>query len=135
MPASGNEKPVVENRVKTLQRRWGTPVPRVKDLAELNTYLRECCRNDQSRPSRDAKSTIGERLEHDRQNAASLPQHRFDACIRQPAKVDKYQFARFDNVSYSVPRAAAFRTVTVKGYVDRVEIIDGDQVVATHERS
>jgi hypothetical protein len=26
MPASGNEKPVVENRVKTLQRRWGTPL-------------------------------------------------------------------------------------------------------------
>jgi len=135
MPASGNEKPVVENRVKTLQRRWGTPVPRVKDLAELNTYLRECCRNDQSRPSRDAKSTIGGRLEHDRENAASLPQHRFDACIRQPAKVDKYQFARFDNVSYSVPRASAFKTVTVKGYVDRVEIVQSDQVVATHERS
>ena len=38
MPARGNEKPVVENRVKTLQRRWGTPVPRVKDLDELNTY-------------------------------------------------------------------------------------------------
>lgn len=135
MPASGNEKPVVENRVKTLQRRWGTPVPRVKDLADLNAYLRECCRYDQSRPSRDPQSTIGELLEHDRQNAASLPQHRFDACIRQPVKVDQYQFARFDNVSYSVPRAAAFKTVTVKGYVDRVEIVDGDQVVATHERS
>ncbi|MCH7685999.1 MAG: IS21 family transposase, partial [Planctomycetes bacterium] len=135
MPASGNEKPVVENRVKTLQRRWGTPVPRVKDLAELNTYLRECCRNDQSRPSRDSKSTIGERLEHDLQQAASLPKHRFDACIRQPAKVDKYQFARFDNVSYSVPRAAAFKTVTVKGYVDRVDIVHDNQVVATHERS
>ena len=135
MPASGNEKPVVENRVKTLQRRWGTPVPRMKDLAELNTYLRECCRNDQSRPSRDVKSTIGERLEHDRQSAASLPRHRFDACIRQPAKVDKYQFARFDNVSYSVPRTVAFQTVTVKGYVDRIDIVHEFQVVATHERS
>ena len=76
----------------------------MKDLDELNIYLRECCRNDRSRPSRDAKSTIGERFAHDRQNAAPLPQHRFDACIQQPAKVDKYQFARFDNVSYSVPR-------------------------------
>ena len=135
MPASGNEKPVVENRVKTLQRRWGTPVPRVKDLAELNTYLSQCCRNDQSRPSRDSKSTIAERLAHDRRNAAALPKTRFDACIRQPAKVDKYQFARFDNVCYSVPRKAAFRTVTVKGYIDRVEIADGDQIVATHVRS
>jgi len=135
MPASGNEKPVVENRVKTLQRRWGTPVPRMKDLDELNIYLRECCRNDRSRPARDAKRTIAERFAHDRQHAASLPKHRFDACIRQPAKVDKYQFARFDNVCYSVPRLAAFKAVTVKGYVDRVDIVHGDQVVATHERS
>jgi transposase len=135
MPASGNEKPVVENRVKTLQRRWGTPVPRMKDLEELNEYLRNCCRNDRSRRSRDAKSTIGERLEHDLQQADALPQHCFDACIRQPAKVDKYQFARFDNVCYSVPRTAAFKTVTVKGYVDRVDIVHDNQVVATHERS
>jgi len=135
MPASGNEKPVVENRVKTLQRRWGTPVPRMKDFEELNTYLRECCRNDRSRPSRDAKNTIGERLEHDLQNAAPLPQHRFDTCIQQPAKVDKYQFARFDNVSYSVPRTVAFKTVTVKGYVDRIDIVHEFQIVATHVRS
>jgi transposase len=135
MPASGNEKPVVENRVKTLQRRWGTPVPRVKNLDELNIYLRECCRNDRSRPARDPKRTIAERFAHDRQQAASLPTHRFDACIRQPAKVDKYQFARFDNVCYSVPRSAAFKAVTVKGYVDRVDIVHDDRVVATHQRS
>jgi len=135
MPASGNEKPVVENRVKTLQRRWGTPVPRVKDLEELNEYLRNCCRNDRSRPGRDAKSTIGERLEQDLKQAAALPKHRFDACIRKPAKVDKYQFARFDNVCYSVPRTAAFKAVTVKGYVDRIEIVHDNQIVATHERS
>ena len=46
MPAHGNEKPYVENRVKTLQRRWATPVPRQKDLAELNAYLRACCLKD-----------------------------------------------------------------------------------------
>jgi len=38
MPRSGNEKPVVENRVKTLERKWSTPVPRMQDLAELNAY-------------------------------------------------------------------------------------------------
>jgi len=135
MPASGNEKPVVENRVKTMQRRWGTPVPRVKNLAELNEYLRACCQGDQSRRHSGSKSTIGERLEQDLRSAASLPKHRFDACIRSPAKVDKYQFARFDNVYYSVPRTVAFKTVTVKGYVDHVDIVCDGQIVATHSRS
>jgi transposase len=135
MPASGNEKPVVENRVKTLQRRWSTPVPRVKDLDELNTYLRACCRKDRSCRSRDAQKTIEEQFGLDHQNAAELPRHQFDACIRKPAKVDKYQFARFENVCYSVPRSYAFQTVTVKGYVDRVDIVQHNQVVATHVRS
>ena len=51
MPASGNEKPVVENRVKTLQRRWSTPVPTAKNMDELNVSLRQCCVNDRSRPA------------------------------------------------------------------------------------
>jgi transposase len=45
MPARGNEKPHVENRVYDLQRRWAAPVPQVKDLAELNAYLQDCWPN------------------------------------------------------------------------------------------
>ena len=49
--------------------------------------------------------------------------------------MDKYQTVQFDCNRYSVPRACAFRAVTVKGYVDRVEVVDGDAVVARHSRS
>jgi hypothetical protein len=34
-----------------------------------------------------------------------------------------------------VPRACAYRAVTVKGYVERVEVVDAGQVVARHRRS
>ncbi len=82
------------------------------------------------------RRTVGaRRAERGVSTAASLPPHRFDACIQQPAKVDKYQFARFDNVSDSVPRTVAFQTVTVKGDVDRIDIVHELQVVATHVRS
>ena len=37
LPATATEKPRVENRVFDLQRQWATPVPRVADLAELNS--------------------------------------------------------------------------------------------------
>jgi hypothetical protein len=46
--------------------------------------------------------------------------------------VDKYQTVLFD--SYSVPRAFAFRTVSVKGYVDRFAVAADGQVVAVHRR-
>lgn len=108
MPARGNEKPHVENRVYDLQRRWATPVPAVRDLAELNVYLRQCCLNDRARTVAGQTQAIGERFEQDRAAARTLPLQRFDACIHQPAIVDKFQTVRFDSVRYSVPRACAF---------------------------
>ena len=153
MPASGNEKPVVENRVKTLQRRWSTPVPIAKNMDELNVYLRKCIENDQSRPatvagsnatldaattsaaSAPSKLTIADVLKLDIQKSAALPRHSFEACVRQPAMVDKYQMVRFDNIGYSVPRQVAFKAVTVKGFINHIEVVQDDKLVARHVRS
>ena len=55
--------------------------------------------------------------------------------IRPAALVDKYQTVAFDRNRYSVPRPFAFQSVTVKGYVDRIVIVVGGQVIATHKRS
>ena len=134
MPASGWEKPAVENSVYDLQRRWATPVPKVQNDDELNAYLRRCCEQELLRTSRDQHETIGARLEHDRAAAGGLPTHPFDPCIFAPVKVDKYQTVRFDNNRYSVPRVAAFQAVTVKGYIDRVQVVMRDRVIAEHAR-
>jgi len=115
MPARGNEKPHVENRVKCLERRWATPVPKVGDLTELNAYLQRCCLEDCQRVATGQTEPIGVRFERDRAAAMPLPKHRFDASIEQPGKVDKYQSVAFDSNRYSVPRPHAFTTVTVKG--------------------
>ncbi len=135
MPARGNEKPHVENRVKNLERRWAAPVPKVGDFAELNGYLKMCCEDDQGRAASGQCETIAVRFERDCAAAAPLPARPFDACLAEPAKVDKYQTVRFDNVLYSVPRENAFATVTVKAYVDRIEIVAATRVVARHVRS
>jgi transposase len=135
LPAHGNEKPQAENRVYDLQRRWATPVPRARDLDELNAYLRSCCLKDRERCVAGQTESIGERFERDRAAADSLPPRPFDPCIHQPALVDKYQTVRFDSVRYSVPRAWAFAVVTVKGYVDRLEIVATGQVIARHARA
>ncbi len=134
LPARGNEKPRVENRVYDLERRWATPVPRVADLAALNAHLLSCCRAERDRCCGQNTETVGERLERERRAAAACPARPFDACVLQPGQVDKYQTVRFDGVTYSVPRRWAFRPVTVKGYVDRVEVVADGQVVARHAR-
>jgi transposase len=135
MPARGNEKPHAETRVRVLQQQWATPVPRVADLDALNVHLRQRAEAELSRTVDGYQESIGERFSRDRAGAVPLPAHAFDPCIQQAAVVDKYQTVQFDNNRYSVPRACAFRAVTVKGYIDRVEVTDGGCVVARHRRS
>lgn len=135
MPAAATEKPAAEHKVYDLQRRWCTPVPQVQGHDELNAYLRRCCLAELDRTCAGASQTIGQRFALEKAAALPLPRHAFDACIRESKKADKYQTVAFDSNRYSVPRRWAFQTVTVKAYVDRIEIVANHQVVARHPRS
>jgi transposase len=135
MPATPTEKPRVEKRVQDLQRQWATPVPCVQDLAQLNAHLRHQYLGARDRTCGDNALSVAARFEHDCAAALPVPAHRFDACVIQPGQVDKYQTVRFDRNSYSVPRRWAFRTVSVKGYVDRVAVVGDGTTVATHVRT
>ena len=128
------EKPHVEGRVKFLQRDWATPVPVVADLAMLNVHLRTCCLRDRERIQAGQSETIGQRFQRDQEKSLPLPPRSFDPCLRQPAKVDKYQTVRFDHNGYSVPRAFAFSTVTVKVYVDQIAVVAGSHSAVTSLR-
>jgi hypothetical protein len=129
------EKPRVEGRVQFLQRDWATPLPAVRYMAGLNSHLRACCLRDRERIQAGHQETIGQRFERERAGALALPARRFDPRMPQPDKVDKYQTVRFDRNAYSVPRAYAFATVTVKAYVEHIEVAVEDQVIARHVRS
>lgn len=135
MPAKGQEKPDAESGVKALQRRACTPVPQVRDEKELNTHLLSFCRSEMNRTVSGQSQTIGERFELEKRHAIALPAHRFDPCISTSVLIDKYQTATFEHNRYSVPKWAAYRPATVKAYVDRVEIVQDDRMVASHGRS
>ncbi len=135
LPATPQEKPRVENRVKDLERMWAAPVPRVKDPAELNAHLRQCRLRARERTCGTNHETVGVRWERDRAAALPVPSRPFDACVISTGSVDKYQTVGFDGNRYSVPRRHAFRSVTVKGFIDRVAIVADTTVIATHTRS
>jgi transposase len=138
MPARGNEKPDAESTVKAVQRRFATPVPKARDLDELNAYFRQRCEAERERTVQSlfGPFQIGARFAEERASAPSLPLYQFDPCVIRPAAaVDKYQTAAFDGKRYSVPRQFAFQLVTVKGYVNRVTIVAQGQIIATHTRS
>lgn len=136
LPAQAHEKPDVESGVRSVQRRFATPVPRVSSIAELNEHMRQRCLDERRRAVRSASGVfvIGDRFAEELAAAARLPRHAFDPCIESQAIADKYQTVAFDANRYSVPRPWAFREVTVKGYVDRVVVTAAGQVVAEHSR-
>jgi len=135
MPAKGQEKPDAESGVKALQRRACTPVPVAEDLLSLNRQLLAFCIAERDRIVSGQTQTIGQRLELEKPQAIPLPPHPFDPCISQPVTIDKYQTATFENNRYSVPGHAAFTSATVKAYIDRIEVVAGDLVIARHARS
>jgi transposase len=136
LPAQAHEKPDVESGVRAVQRRFATPVPRVAGLSELNEHMRTRCLDELRRTVRSASGAfvIGDRFAEEVAAAARLPERAFDPCVERPAVADKYQTVAFDANRYSVPRPWAFRSVTIKGYVDRVAVVAGGRVVAEHPR-
>jgi hypothetical protein len=136
LPGQAHEKPDVESGVRAVQKRFATPVPRVADLVDLNEHFRQRCLAEHGRTVRAAAGpfVIGDRLAEEQAVAARLPPFPFDPCIEQQAIVDKYQTIAFDTNRYSVPRPWAFRTVMVKGYVDRVVVVGDGRVIAEHPR-
>ncbi len=134
LPRTPREKPRVENRVKDLERMWATPVPVVADLAALNAHLRQCCVTARERTCGGNVETVAVRFARDRAAALPLPRHPFDACVVDSGAVDKYQTVAFDGNRSSVPRRWAFRAVTVKGFIDRIDLVADGRVVASHAR-
>jgi len=135
MPAKGQEKSDVESAVRGLQKRFCTPVPAVADQAALNAYLLDRCRQERERIVRGQTRSIGENFDLEKAGALPLPVRRFDPCIQRVGVVDKYQTVQLDTNHYSVPRGAAFCAVTLKAYVDRVDVVQVDRILASHARS
>ena len=135
LPATGNEKPRVENRVFDLQRQWATPVPRVADLAELNAHLLPLlpgrARPDQRRQRRDGRRAL--------RAGPGAPPCRCRPPVRRLRVPDRPGGQVPDGAvrRQRLQRAAPLGVpaVTVKGYVDRVEVVADGQVVARHARS
>lgn len=134
MPARPQEKPRAEGRVKDVQKRFATPVPEVADLAELNQQLREWCLTDRKRTIQGHEGSIGERFAAEQAAALPLPPAPLEPVVYKPAVVSQYQQVRYDNVFYSVPRCAAFRTVTLKASIEHIEVLLNHQSIARHRR-
>lgn len=134
-PASGNEKGMVENLVGYSRRNFLVPVPEVADLDALNAMLLSRCERNRHRRRDRSQETVRELLERERPHLLALPGQRFDCCVRRTVSVDHCSRFQFETNRYSVPFGYADQELTLKAYVDRLDVYCVDRLVASHRRS
>lgn len=134
-PASGNEKGMVENLVGYGRRNFLVPVPEIHDLDELNDMLLSRCMDHRRRQRNRRRETVQELLQNDRASMLKLPKQRFDCCVRRTVSVDHCSRFRFETNAYSVPYLYAGQDLTLKAYVDHLDVFCVDRHVVTHRRS
>ena len=128
----GDDKGKVEALVKTARRRFMVPIPKVPELGSLNERLLARCleRLDALEAGEKAAALLA-----DLEALRDLPAVPFEACEHVPGQVSSTALVRYRLVDYSAPTVHAHKKVMVKGYVDRVEIALGAEIVARHRRS
>jgi transposase len=129
-----NEKGLVERLVGYVRRNFLVPVPRCASWEALNAHLLDQCRRRLTQTAAGQTQTIGARLAEERGRFLPLPAAPFDACRVEERKVTSLSLVRFQKNSYSVPVAYAYRSVTVKAYVDHLLICHRGEIIARHRR-
>lgn len=134
-PRKGNEKGMVENLVGYGRRNFLVPIPEAANLDELNDILLTRCTMNRQRKRYRREEQIGELLEEERSRLLPLPAGRFECCLRRSVGVDHCSRFRFETNWYSVPYRYASQELTLKAYVDRLELFHLDRFVTVHKRS
>ena len=79
--------------------------------------------------------TVKEAFVQEQPRLLALPANPYVTDERVAVSIGKTPYARFDLNDYSVPHTQVRQTLTVVADPQRVRILDGSEVVATHPRS
>lgn len=134
-PAKGNEKGSVERGNEYVRGLFFRPMPEADTWDELNAKLLVELEHDLDQRRLPDGRTARQALQAEREHLRPLPP-RLPECARVvPCVADKYAIVSVDRARYSVPSELARRALLAKLHWDKIEIVDGDLVVARHART
>ncbi|WP_394357577.1 hypothetical protein [Methanothrix sp.] len=73
-------------------------------------------------------------LDQERALMHPLPTLEFENCELKRATISRYSLVKFDGNFYSIPDTYRPRYITLKMLVDRIEFLDGNDIIAVHRR-
>jgi transposase len=132
-PGEGHEKGGVEGEGGQFRRNYLVPVPKVRDLEELNQLLESGSIEEQNRVIAGRSQTIGAAMLAEREHLLPLLEEGFDLASLHFPQVNQSGCVKVLTNFYSTPLPVG-TTVEVKVYSAYVEIWHGGRCVAQHER-
>ena len=135
-PYRGNEKARAERAIRYARGSFFAARHFV-DLDDLNRQAAEWCEglaSDRPCPG-DRTMTVREAFAEEQPRLLPLPENPFVTDDRVEVKVGKTPYVRYDRNDYSVPHDRVRRTLVVLASENAVRVLDGNEVVAEHERS
>lgn len=133
--ARGNEKGRVERAIRYVRDNFFA-ARAFADLADLNAQAEAWCLGPAAeRPCPEDRSRKVEVFAGERSHLLALPDHPFPTEERTGVKAGKTPYVRFDLNDYSIPHTHVRRPLTVVAEPDRVRVLDGLDVLASHPRS
>jgi transposase len=134
--ARGNEKGRVEKAIRFVRDAFFA-ARTFADLADLNAQAEAWCHGlaaDRRCPE-DLTRSVAEVFAEEAPRLLKQPDNPYPVVERVAVKVGKTPYVRFDQNDYSVPYTHVQRTLTVLADPDRLRIVEGQEIVATHSRS
>jgi transposase len=132
--AGAHEKGGVEGEVGRFRRRHLVPVAHVGSLAELNELVASGDIADDRRHVAGRVLSVGEHFAAEALTLQPLSAEPFDTAVHLTPRVDAKLRVCVRQSFYSVPVRFVGRRVEVRLGAETVEVLDGRQPVAVHER-
>jgi hypothetical protein len=133
-PAEAHEKGGVESEAGYFRRNHWVPVPKARDLAELNEQLLAGCRDDEARVINGRTESVGAAMRLEHLSLLPLAGDDFDLAEVSFPTVSTMGWVRVRTNAYSVPQDAGTK-VEAKLSAASLEIWHGGKCIARHERS
>ncbi len=134
-PGEGHEKGGVEHGVKYVRQNYLVPLPKVRDYAELNAWLRTKCKADDKRQVDRQPKSIGAMWSEEKPRLRPLPTTDLAAYMSRAVTLNRYGQVVFETNRYSVPAHKAQKQLTLRAYPFRIEVLKGTEIIASHKRS
>lgn len=134
--ARGNEKGRVERAIRYVREAFFA-ARKFTDLDDLNAQAALWCAGPAADRACREEPTISvrEAFAREQPSLLALPDNPYPCELQLPVKVGKQPYVRFDLNDYSIPHTHVLRTLTVLADAQRVRILDGADLLATHARS